>query len=74
METKKLSIEIMEKIMKVIEGGKMLAVPSQLCNKIWCKYKRNKVVKIGKHTGEPRKTSKCLNIIDTLQWSYVLMI
>ncbi|CAI9608265.1 unnamed protein product [Staurois parvus] len=37
---------------------KMLVVPSAV-SKIWTKYKSNGKVVKGKHTGRPRKTSKC---------------
>ena len=63
---KELSIETMEKIVKLIQEGNLqwsvvevFSFSQSAGSKIWWKYKRNKVVKKGKYTGRLWKTSEC---------------
>ena len=62
---KALSIETIKGIVKIIqESNRQWSVAKDVVysqsaeSKIWCEYKRNRVVKEGKHTYWPRKTLK----------------
>ena len=63
--TKEMSIETMERIIKLLREGnptrivaKDIGCSQSAVSKIWGKYKQNGEVIKGKHTGRPRKTSK----------------
>uniref|UniRef100_A0A3B5AUW2 Transposase Tc1-like domain-containing protein n=1 Tax=Stegastes partitus TaxID=144197 RepID=A0A3B5AUW2_9TELE len=64
--TREMSVETKERIIKLLKVGKSSRIVAKdvgcsqsAVSKIWTKYKQHGKAVKGKHTGKPRKTSKC---------------